>query len=186
MKNVCFLFGINGVGKSALAQAIAASIVGTAVISASDCLRAELGGLSRERLEALDPAVKHEAKRRSLLRMFDACKSARFVLCDSHLVVPIRSDASLRYERMWDDAFAQHAFAAIHVIAPTEIVVQRRKSDAEQGVRTRRVDPREITADARAATAEFAAVFQDHPRAHTVTNIGPIEHVASRIIQAMS
>jgi adenylate kinase len=184
MRNVCFLFGINGVGKTTLAGEISAAIPGTVVINGSEKLRQALGGLTRAQLEGLQPEDKLRAMRVVLLEAFKTFRHAPLVLCDSHLTVPIRKDGVLlRYERMWDSSYERYAKAFVLITAPIERILHRRREDTENGVRTRDADPTAISTDLEVIQQDFLSKFSTHQNAFSVINDGPKNEVAQAIIR---
>lgn len=182
VKNVCFLFGINGVGKSSLARAMAAAIPGLGIVSASEMLRAALGGVSREQLERLDPSEKEIAKRTATLHAFHSHRAAPLIVCDMHLIVPIRSMSSLRHERMWHPAYDAHAATLCYVTAPFDRIKERRRRDLDSGERIRSLCPVEIIQDEDINKSAFRELFGHHDNAFEIVNDGPIHEIAQAIL----
>ena len=176
MKNVCFLFGINGVGKSTLARAVAAAVPGASLVSSSETLRNALGGMTREELELADPKVKQEMLRKSLLRAFEERKHSSVIFCDKHLLVPIRTEGSLRYECMWDDSYDDHARSLCYVTAPQESIAERRQRDIISGERVRRCSSiDEITLDENMNHEAFTGLFGGRSEAFKIINDGSLD-----------
>jgi adenylate kinase len=187
MSNVCFLFGINGVGKTTLVHELSARISGSIIINASEKLREVFGGLTREQLERLAPEEKKNAMGSALLKTFIASGDAPIILCDTHLTVPIRkAGVLLRYERMWNAAFESFAMCFCLITAPSDTVMERRKDDLLNGIRSRDIDPKNIAADAIVIANDFVSHFGSRKNAFTITNIGPIEEVSSRFRQLVT
>lgn len=185
MRNVCFLFGINGVGKSTLADALHARLPGSAVVSGSSALRQALGGLTRAALEALGPAEKQEALRRALIDAFHERRSAATIICDTHLIVPIRREGTVRYERMWEEAYEPFVSRLVLVTATAADILRRRQADARSGIRSRDTDPAAIEADARVNAEEFDRHFKGRPEARLVFNEGPVDKVAASLARQL-
>lgn len=186
MRNVCFLFGINGVGKSTLAEALSKRLSGSIVLSASSVLRRALGGLTRAELEALQPEEKGAALRHALIEAFRAHARAPTLICDTHLAVPIRRGHPVRYERMWDAAYEPFAIAFIFVTAPPAVILRRRREDAGSGARLRDLDAEAIEADARVNFEEFQCRFGGRPETRHLHNEGHPEDVAARLMDIVS
>jgi len=187
MKNVCFLFGINGVGKSALARGIAAAIPGASLVSSSETLRNALGGMTREALELADPQIKQEMLRKSLLRAFEERKHASVILCDKHLLVPIRSESSLRYECMWDEAYDEHAHCLCYVTAPQESIAERRRRDIISGERVRRsLSIDEIIHDEKMNHEAFSGLFSHRSDAFELNNGAALENGVHALLSRLA
>lgn len=182
MRNVCFLFGINGVGKSTLARAAAERLPGLSVVSASSALRSALGGMTREALEALGPEEKQAALRQALIDAFRERRAASTVVCDTHLIVPIRREGIVRYERMWETEYEPFVSRLILVTASPADILRRRRADAESGVRSRDTDPDAIDADARVNDEEFTRLFDGRQEARLLFNEGRLEDVAASLL----
>ena len=181
--NVCFLFGINGVGKSTIAEAIKKLVPECMHVSASLVLREVFGSVTREDLERMDPASKHRMLRTGLVAALGGAADAPLVVCDTHLVVPIRKgQAPVVYEEMWDEAFMAFGRAFCNVVSTGELILYRRQHDEATTGRRRNVCPSDIEADAERNAAAFRGLFAGNARAFAVRNEGNVQNVARMVL----
>ncbi len=182
--NVCFLFGINGVGKSTLARRVAAAIPRSTHMSASETLRDAFGGITRAELERIDPARKRMTMRAAMAEAFRAHRDAALVLCDAHLVVPIRSAGEVRHEHM--EGYACFMKHACYVTAPLNRIRAQRISDAAETGRIRHVCPEAMAQDERINAAAFKELFGGRKDAHVIVNDGNPDDAARKILRILS
>jgi thymidylate kinase len=185
MDNVCFLFGINGVGKSTLASAIAARLPDTTVISSSVLLRAALGGVTRAWLEQADPLVKQAMLHKAMTEAFHRHATAPLVICDMHLTVQIAADDHWRYEHMWSPTLVPFTKAAFCVTAPLSQVIARRHADLATG-RQRSICAQAAAEHDQLEQEDFRQHFRPGPRACIINNERPIGDVADDIMQRLA
>jgi len=183
VKNVLFLFGVNGVGKSTLAAAIAAQVAGSKTVSGSVALREAFGGVSREELERMDTERKRLALRDALLDSFTRYADAPLVICDTHLIVPVRDACGVQYEQMWDEAYVPYGAAFCNVTAPIEDIVARRREDVVRSGRVRLTDSDTVRADVDRNDAVFGEIFGAQCGSLRIRNVGDAYSVAAFIVR---
>jgi adenylate kinase len=181
MGNVCFLFGINGVGKSTLAREIATQHPGTTVISSSELLRTAFGGVTRECLEQADPLAKQAALHGALAEAFHRHAAAPLVICDMHLTVQLGAADRWHYEHMWSPSLAPFAAAFFCVTAPMAQVIARRSADLANG-RKRSLCPRAAIEHDHVEREDFRRYFRHEATARVVNNSRPVDVVAAEIL----
>ncbi len=182
MKNVCFLFGINGVGKSTIAGHSVSMVRGSVRISSSEVLRHAFDGASREEIERISVIAKREVLRSALLRAFALHAQAPLIVCEMHLVVCIRQNGITRRECMWDEAFRPYGRAYFMLNASTDAVLRRRHHDVRMTGRIRSLEPDGIEQDARANHSEFKRLFRQKDRAFVFDNCGDAIQAARSIV----
>ncbi len=183
MKNVCFLFGINGVGKSTVAGHVISMVKGSVRLSSSEVLRRAFGDVSRDELERMPAYVKRDALRVALTEAFTAHQRASLVVCEMHLVACIRRNGVVSRERMWHDSFLRHARAYCLISSPKEAVLRRRDHDIRATGRVRSLDSSGIHEDAITNEAEFRQLFSGKENAFIARNNGTVAQTARVIVE---
>ena len=125
------LIGVNGVGKSTVANALATSIPDATVISGSSVLMEAFGGLTRSQLERLSPEEKMRLMVPAVLDAFERHRSAPAVLFDTHLVVTIRASGRLVLENIWSDAYRPYLRHLLFLMGEPKDIRDRRLRDFE-------------------------------------------------------
>lgn len=124
------VFGVNGVGKSSLLEAvIGMSCVPAVVVRGSTILKESLGFASYEALESMSA----EEKKRALLDGMAAVVAntpSSITVVDTHLVVPIRKSGQLAVEDMWDDRMLQLFQGFVYITAQPSTIAERRRMDS--------------------------------------------------------
>jgi len=157
--NVFVLFGINGVGKSTIARALAERVPDSAALSGSELLMRAFRGLDRYQLEILSPEEKMRLLVPAFLQAFEQHASARRIILDTHLVVPIRKSGRLVLENVWSDAFMPHVGSAFFVSSGPEEILRRRVRDYRATGRQRDADIDHIRRDQEINLRVFEETF---------------------------
>lgn len=185
-KNVCFLYGINGVGKSMLAKRIIEAVPGAVQVSGSDLLRRALGAATREELEHMNSAEKRAALF-DAFRDFCALERSRpLIVCDTHLTVALRNNGAVTYEYMWDDRYLDYGAVFVNVVASSKTILQRRLNDERQIGRKRCADPAAIEGDIRVNDEAFRVLQAVvGSRGFVLNNCGSAVLASRRLLKAV-
>lgn len=186
MKNTLFLFGINGIGKSTISRLICGAVSGSVAVESSAILRSVLGGVKRSELEHMCPERKRSLLHVELASALDRNRKASLIVCDIHLLVPIRTVDTVRYEYMWKNDFNRYALAKCLLTASTEDILARRQRDTETGVRARPAVAEDIERDARLNSVVFSLVFGGDKNAFKFRNEGEPHEVKNLLLDYAS
>ena len=172
---VYMLMGINGIGKSTIVDAIANDSPEVTAVHASQELRALFNGVSREKLEKLNPEEKLARMVIHFTSIFDEVTSeGGVVMLDTHLLVPIRTPEGVTYENIWSDMYSPYVNATAMLTADAEDVRGWRMEDELVTGRKRNVSEDDIRADQAAnvvAFEELKAAGRLPLRSRIITNI---------------
>lgn len=153
------IMGINGVGKSTLVRHVADALPDATAIYASQELRKIFGGATRAELEAMEPEEKLIKKATHLAMIFQRIREERgLAIVDMHLVVPIRSGETLRYENTWSDVYQPYLSGSYMLVAPPPEILARRKADALTTGRERDLSEQNIAQDQNINVQEFLSL----------------------------
>lgn len=159
-RNVIALFGVNGVGKSVIADTLNKSLAGSTRVRASQVLR-DVFGVDRQALETMSPEVKMSIKIPALLREFHKAAEHKFILLDMHLIIPIHQKETTIYEDVWSDMFYSYILKAYFIYAEPLSILDRRKADMKKTGRSRNVSITDIVSDQRLNLRKFYELFLD-------------------------
>jgi adenylate kinase len=179
--------GVNGVGKSTLASDVATAFPDALRLNGSAELRRLFGGVSREELERLDPAQKLGRRAAHFLELFRrATADHKLVLMDTHLLVPIRSDDSVRYENTWHDGYSAFVAGAFMLTADPRDISAWRALDQERTGRTRDLAAENIAIDQELNVAEFRTLIDREalpPNSQIIENgDGLLPYIGARVL----
>lgn len=150
MKKIALcVFGVNGVGKTTLLQALMeTSTELVTVFRGSTILKQTLGTTSYEGLESMSA----DKKKQTLISGMEATianAESAIVMVDTHLIVPIRNAERLTIEDMWDDAMMNFFHGFIFITADPAVIAERRRSDGERTLRVMHATPQVCAEDLR-------------------------------------
>ncbi len=150
MKKIALcVFGVNGVGKTTLLQALVESnTVPVKVFRGSTILKQALGTTTYEGLERMSA---HKKKQALINGMKATIASAEcdIVIVDTHLIVTIRNGEHLTIEDMWDNAMLEIFNGFIYITADPVVIADRRRMDSERALRITHSAPQVCTDDLR-------------------------------------
>lgn len=128
------VFGVNGVGKSVLLEAVQDIHPDAIVVRGSTLLKEALSVASYEALESMSSCVKKKAIIDSIIALTEDTKSP-ITIVDTHLVVPIRKSHELTVEDMWDDGLLGCFQGFIYIQAHPSMVSERRQINGDRVLR---------------------------------------------------
>lgn len=179
-KNAVVFFGVSGVGKTTIAQAISARHSGARYISGSNILLAALGGIPREQLEQISYSNKLSLVVPALQTALQEHSSADFILLDSHLVAFARRGSGMVCESLWSDLYAPYIARAYMIVAPPRDIFSRRVQDVN--LRHRDINLPNIISDQVEHLRVFAQTFDVSFRPSIVNNrAGRLESVIAGV-----
>lgn len=130
--------GVNGTGKSTIADRLSQRIPGTGVVHASHELRTLFGGISREQQNKMSIEDRMGEIATHLTNAFDRNLTENDrVLFDTQLLVPTATstDQQRTYESAWSDTYGPYLASAVMLLASPNVIRTWRYED---GVRTGR------------------------------------------------
>lgn len=143
------IFGVNGVGKSSLLEAVVDICSEPAmIVRGSAILKESLGVASYEALESMSPLEKKQALVNGMAALI-ANAANPVTIVDTHLVVPIRKSGQLEVEDMWDDSMLKLFQGFVYITASPSTIAERRRMDSERILRVTRAVPRVCSEDLR-------------------------------------
>lgn len=185
------LAGVHGVGKSSIAQEIATELPRTAVVHASQEIRALFGGISREqqmsmKLEDwLGEIVAH------FTVLFDrGLNDNDRLLFDTHLLVPATGEQGTYYASVWSDEYTRYVGSAFMIVAdPSDIKRWHRGDEASTG-RKREITESEIAEQQLLNVREFETLIDRDaipPTSEILHNIdGRMQEVKATIAEKIA
>ena len=136
-KRAVCVFGVSGVGKSALLQTISDILPDVVIARGSMILKEAFGVASYERLESISAPVKKQMLIDGM-STFVKNSASRTIIMDTHLVVPIWKSSDMVIEDMWDDAMLQLFHGFVYITAHPSVVAERRRMNNERTLRAMR------------------------------------------------
>ena len=169
-RNVVMLVGINGVGKSMLAKMLHDSLSDSFLIAASEVLMQLFGGVSRDILERLSPDEKMRMMEPAFIELFEHNKLSRFILFDTHLIVPIRKEGTIVFENIWSSKYLPYINRAYFITSNAQDILNRRVSDYQKTGRKRDIDLDNIKRDQHVNLCVFEEIICSAVTSKIVTN----------------
>lgn len=169
-RNVVMLVGINGVGKSMLAKMLHDSLSDSFLIAASEVLMQLFGGVSRDILERLSPDEKMRMMEPAFIELFEHNKLSRFILFDTHLIVPIRKEGTIVFENIWSSKYLPYINRAYFITSNPQDIFNRRVSDYQKTGRKRDIDLDNIKRDQHVNLCVFEEIICPAVKSKIVTN----------------
>lgn len=136
---VC-VFGVSGVGKSALLEAVLEMHPSTIVAHGTTIVKEALSIASYEALELTPAHIKKQANIEGIAAVIESTTSL-ITIVDTHLVVPIRTSGKLVIEDMWDDSMLQLFQGFVYVNAHPLVVAERRRMNGARLLRVMNAVP---------------------------------------------
>jgi adenylate kinase len=158
-QNLIVLFGVNGVGKSTIANRLGALMVNSVALSGSELLMSAFKGLDRLQLEVLSPEEKMRMLEPAFLEAFQRSDGEQFVILDTHLVVPIRKNGKLVLENVWSEQFMPYMAHVFYISSDPSEILQRRIRDSEISGRNRDLNIEHIRRDQEINVSVFEETF---------------------------
>jgi len=178
---VLCVFGVNGVGKTTLLEAMAqAHAPSITVIRGSTILKEALGVASYDALERTPPAEKKQALLQGIQGVTEKPPSPITVV-DMHLVVPIRQANGLTVEDMWDDCLAECIHGFLYITAPANTVAERRTLDPDRILRAQRATPQICVEDLQLSAMRWDALAEKMRKRRVIVNDQTIAIGAQKI-----
>lgn len=147
-KSVHMFMGVNGVGKSTLTEMIGVILPDTLTVHVSQELRRMFGVATQLELEELSPDEKLNRRTAHLLEIFRRARAeGNTVLLDTHLLVPIRKNGTVRYENTWADDFTEYTAGAYMLRADPRDIRDWREADMAATGRERNLSLEDIDTD---------------------------------------
>ena len=177
------VFGVNGVGKSALLSSVVdESHLPVTVVRGSTILKKSLGVASYEVLENM-PAI--EKKQALLQGMMDIAKNppSPITIVDTHLIVSIRSPNGRITEDMWDNRLASLYNGFIYITADAKLVAERRRQDRQRKLRVSMSSRRNCDEDLHDNTVHWNQVSTHMSQKCVIVNNQTVRIGARKIIE---
>ena len=132
---VYMLTGINGVGKTTLADQLAAELPNTAAIHASQELRNLFGGISREQQERMKLEDRLAEMVMHFTVLFDrGLNDNDNIIFDTQLLIPTSGEQGVYYESAWSDEYTKYLGQATMLTAhPRDIRTWRERDEKLTG-----------------------------------------------------
>ncbi len=169
-RNVIVLLGVNGVGKSTLAQELSKILPESVVLSGSTILMQVFGGLTRPELELLSPSKKMQLMVPAFVHAFEKHHEARHLILDTHLVVCIRRSGVLTLERVWSPLYHPYLEHVFLIMSPAQDILERRKRDLAAHRRERDLEIRHIQHDQEINRAAFQELIASNLPSSIIIN----------------
>lgn len=170
MKKVAIcVFGVNGVGKTALLQAISDMLPDVIVARGSTILKEALGVALYETLELMPMAEKKKVLIAGMSSLIQS-SSNRLVIMDTHLVVPIRRFAAMTLEDMWEDEMLQIFQGFVYITANPLMVSERRRMSSERTLRAMRATLQMCVEDIRLNAERWDEICKRMPNKKVIVN----------------
>lgn len=180
-RNVIAFFGINGVGKSAIADFLNTALAGSIRVQASCVLRNSMG-MDRQALEGISQDTKMAVKVPAILQEFNRAIEYKYILLDMHLIIPIRQKEVTIYEDVWSDVFFPYILKAYFIFAASQSILDRRVADMNKTGRRRNMSIKDIASDQRLNLEKFNKLFLKNKIGKVVNSTNRnIEEVAKEI-----
>lgn len=143
------VFGVNGVGKSALLEAaMGVCSEPVVIVHGSAILKESLSIASYEALESISAREKKRALIDGMATLVAASPSP-ITIVDTHLVVPIRKSGQLTVEDMWDDSMRELFQGFAYITAQPQTITERRRMDGGRSLRVTNAIPHVCAEDLR-------------------------------------
>lgn len=166
---VC-VFGVNGVGKTSLLDALTGMFSEpVTILRGSTILKESLGIASYEALESLPAPAKKEALIDGIASV-TANSASPITIVDTHLVVPIRKSWQLEIEDMWDPRMLEYFQGFIYVTAQPCMIAERRRLDKRRPLRVTHAIPEMCAEDLRHNEARWDEVSSGMRHKKVVVN----------------
>lgn len=136
---VC-VFGVSGVGKSALLEAVLEMHPNTIVAHGTTIVKEALSVASYEALELTPAHIKKQANIEGIAAVIESTASL-ITIVDTHLVVPIRTSGELVVEDMWDEAMLRLFQGFVFITAYPSVVAERRRMNSARPLRVMNAVP---------------------------------------------
>lgn len=136
---VC-VFGVSGVGKFALLEAVLEMHPSTIVAHGTTIVKEALGIASYEALELTPAHIKKQTNIDGIATVIESATSL-ITIVDTHLVVPIRISGELVVEDMWDEAMFRLFQGFAFITAYPSVVAERRQMNSARPLRVMNAVP---------------------------------------------
>ncbi len=178
------LLGINGVGKSTIAEKLICRVPGSVALSGSKILMTIFGGVSREELEKLSATEKMSMMELAFVEIFERHSTSQLVVLDTHLVVPIRKSGTLVLENIWSPRYAPYVRSVCFICASPGDIRQRRLTDERLTGRARDTNLGNIRSDQDLNLASFEEIIVPDFESMILQNAnGQVDLVVDRIAE---
>lgn len=182
-RNVIAFFGVNGVGKSAIADFLNTTLASSIRVQASCVLRNSMG-MDRQALEETSKDIKMAVKVPAILQEFNRAIEYKYILLDTHLIIPIRQKETTIYEDVWSDAFFPYILKAYFIFAASQSILDRRVAGMNKTGRRRNMSIKDIASDQRLNLEKFNKLFFKNKIGKVVNSTNRnIEEVAREILK---
>lgn len=182
-RNVIAFFGVNGVGKSVLADTLNKAITDSICVQASSVLR-DAFGVDRQALEKMSLEIKMSAKIPALIKEFNKAAESKCILLDMHLIVSIRRNETIVYEDVWANTFFPYILKAYFIFAEPQTILERRKTDMERTGRKRNISIVDIAVDQEINLKKFHELFVGNEIGEVVDSTNrSIGGIANKVLQ---
>ena len=180
------LMGVNGVGKSTLAEELAATCEGARVIHASQELRRMMERLDNQLAEQLTNEEKLSMRVAHLVDLFRTAREVRgIVFVDTHLLLPTREGESVTYTNFWSDGYIPYVTKAYMLTAHPADIEARRRADQIATGRVRDLSEDNIRLDQEANVNAFMQLVYRGavpPGSSTLKNATGLMRLASAVV----